>query len=106
MSGNYGTVCAYCGRTWKEVDDCCAYCGAPNKLRKLEKREPFFFEGMIVYSLRDWSNLCYEFIFYKGITFMGRVSINFWEMEKLPPYEDPMPMILDKLKQQVRFAEV
>lgn len=92
--------CAYCGREWRERNEACASCGAPNTA-KITEIGPCFYDGYIYYAIRRWDYDSFEFIFYKGITFVGRVLLNRMEMEKIPPYEDYMPYVMEKLKEQI-----
>ena len=89
--------CSYCGRAWKEENECCAYCGAPVKVSMIAKYDPFFYEGYIVYQLQDYPRCALEYVFYKGITFIGKVSVDLREVEKWNPVIDPMPMIIERL---------
>lgn len=93
-------TCVYCGRQWEEKNEVCAHCGAPNKLAKIQKFEPFFYEGYIVYCLREPARRCYSWIFYKGITFMGRVDIIDEILETLSPAVDVMSLVMEKLNKE------
>ena len=92
--------CSYCGRQWHEGNECCDSCGAPSKTAKIERLEPFFCDGYIVYALRDWSRDVYEFVFYKGITFMGKVVFTWMEIKQMPPAEDYMPRVMERFNEE------
>lgn len=67
--------CSYCGKEWNEENGTCKYCGAPNKLNGIVKYDPFFYDGYIVYSMRNYANRSIEFVFYKGVTLCGMVVV-------------------------------
>jgi hypothetical protein len=90
--------CLYCGRSWKEESGCCAYCGAPAKLNGKTKYDPFFCNGYIVYEMRDYSRRALQFVFYKGVTYMGNVWITEREMESMSPVMDIMPLVMERLE--------
>lgn len=94
------TFCSYCGSEWKWEDRQrdCTHCGAPNKLSRLDKDRPFFYEGYIVYSLHDWCYQRSEFVFYAGTTFMGRVFMRDDEMRQYDPATDIMPHVMEKFR--------
>ena len=96
-----GLQCAYCGKAWKENNDCCASCGAPNKQSKINYYEPFFDSGYIVYTIRRYEYDCVEWIFYKGITFIGKIRKERRELERLSPAIDIFPNILAELEAQL-----
>jgi len=89
--------CGYCGQKWESRNGFCAHCGAPEKRAIIEKRDPFFVNDFIVYSIRDYCRMCTEFIFYKGITFFGKVVITDYEAEQWEPTFDPTDLILERL---------
>jgi predicted amidophosphoribosyltransferase len=91
-------TCVYCGREWQERDGVCSHCGAPNKIAKMQKFEPFFYDGYIVYCLRDYARCLHSWIFYKGITFMGRVDIDDGYLQTLSPAMDIMPLLMERLR--------
>jgi predicted amidophosphoribosyltransferase len=91
--------CSYCGRAWEEHDGACAHCGAPVKLNGIAKYDPYFYEGYIVYSIRDWSRRTFQFIFYQGATLKGNIHISDYEIMNLPPTEDYMPLVMARLDQ-------
>ena len=92
-------ICSYCGREWKQENGRCAYCGAQNKLAKLNKYDPFFYDGYIVYCVRDYSRDLFSWIYYKGITLVGRVDMDSRELAQYPPAEDIMPRVMERLNQ-------
>jgi predicted amidophosphoribosyltransferase len=90
-------ICVYCGREWQEHDGACSHCGAPNKLAKIQKFEPFFYDGYIVYCLREYHKGIHSWILYKGITFMGRFDLDDEYLRTLSPAMDIMPLVLERL---------
>jgi len=90
-------TCVYCGREWQEHDGACSHCGAPNKLAKIQKFEPFFYDGCIVYCLHEYERRSHSWIFYKGVTFIGRVDIDDMSLIELSPTMDIMPLVIEKL---------
>ena len=92
-------ICSYCGREWKQENECCVHCGAQNKLAKLNRYDPFFYDGYIVYCVSDYSRDLFSWVFYKGITLVGRVDMNSRELSQYPPAEDIMPKIMERLNQ-------
>jgi hypothetical protein len=90
------TKCCYCGKSWKEVDEACASCGAPNRSAKRDYFYPFFYEGYIVYAIRRYDLDAEEFHFYKGITYFGRVMFTSRERDEYSPAYDVMPVIFEK----------
>ena len=91
-------TCAYCGRNWSERNGACEHCGAPNKLSKIEKFDPFFCEGYIVYGIRDYCRDCFTWVFYKGITLIGKVEITGRELSTYSPAIDIMPVVMERLR--------
>lgn len=95
------TKCCYCGREWKERDECCASCGAPNRQAKIDYYYPFFYDGYIIYPMRRYEIDCEEWRFYKGITYMGKIRISRdWVRSKSPAY-DFTPEIIEAFNNKV-----
>ena len=94
--------CSYCHSNWKEDKrGCCSACGAPNKISKLERYDPYDVEGYIVYSFRDHARRCMDFCFYKGRDLIGKVIITDREIETWNPTLDPTPIILERLHNEL-----
>jgi hypothetical protein len=95
--------CQYCGLTWegnKYHPDTCAFCGAPKpEPERLNKYDPFYLEGMVVYALHDPSRDYYEWVFYRGDVLVGRVGVTRREMEEFAfrPGTDITPYMLERL---------
>ena len=91
--------CSYCGSIWRETKKGnCVSCGAPNKIQKIERYDPIFYDGYIIYAIRDYSRRAFEFVFYKGITLMGDIFVSDRELMEIPPTTDYMPIVMEKLK--------
>jgi hypothetical protein len=95
--------CQYCRQAWesnKYHPDACAFCGAPKpEPERINKYDPFFLEGMIVYALSDPSRRYYEWVFYRGDVLVGKVGMTQQEIEELNigPYVDITPYMLERL---------
>lgn len=90
-------MCGYCGQEWVERKGACSCCGAPNKLAKLEKGGPYFYEPYIYYVVREGARAGTSFVFYLGTTFVQSVFISREEMESWPPYEDCLYRIVERI---------
>jgi hypothetical protein len=95
--------CQFCAQPWEDSKfhpGFCSSCGAPKPEREpLKKYDPFFYGGMIVYALRDPAMCAHEYVFYRGDLFVGRVFLHDYEVEKMEPGLDIMPMLIDRLSQ-------
>lgn len=91
------TECLYCGREWKVTNGGCAFCGAPANVARTERFYPFFYNGYIVYMIREAHRRGDLFAFYKGITCVGTVFLSNNEREGIDPQVDFMPEILKRL---------
>ena len=98
-----GMECSYCGQAWKERNKCCSHCGAPNKQAEINRFEPFFYDGYIVYKIREPQLRSDMFVFYKGITLIGTIRIHDIEFEHLPPAEDFMPLVMERLNATIQI---
>ncbi len=98
-------TCVYCGREWQERNEACAHCGAPKKTAQITKYAPFFHEGFIVYCIREYSRRSMSWIFYKGITLIGRVDIDERELSGYSPSLDIMPMVMQRLLEQTEALD-
>ncbi len=74
--------CAYCGQAFTQDSyGRCSRCGAGKpEPEQIEKYDPFFYDGYIVYALRDRWQEGWLFIFYQGDVLKGRVHIDHYEM--------------------------
>ena len=70
-------ACLYCGTEGDEKN--CTGCGAPlvkDKVHeRIERSEPFFYNGYIVWSLRDPARRMSEFYFYLGAQLVDTIMI-------------------------------
>jgi hypothetical protein len=94
--------CFYCGNKWisdKYHTDTCGSCGAPKPDTTIEKYHPFFYDGMIVYALRNYDKCNYEWVFYRGAELVGRVDFAMEYIQQVAiPGQDIMPLVLERLR--------
>jgi hypothetical protein len=94
--------CFYCGQDWtpdKYYPATCGFCGAPKPPNEtIQKYDPFFYDGMIVYALYDPCRNEHQWVFYRGDSFIGKVTADRqFLMSVATPGEDIMPLVLEML---------
>jgi hypothetical protein len=79
--------CNYCGIDNEPTAKKCKGCGSKmeDSVPKMYRSEPFYFNGYIVYVLRDFLRLQIDFQFWKGVTIIGRVEYGEDEYHRLYP---------------------
>lgn len=85
--------CEYCGSE-NQAGQFCSKCSAclPEENGKIDKSEPFFYNGYICYYLWNRSFDLVECQFWLGMELIERISISCdFLQEKVPPQEDTMP---------------
>ena len=101
--------CLYCFQPWKpseKNEKLCHYCGAAKPEQDYQKSDPFFYEGYIVWCVRSMSYAWFEFVFYKGTTYIGMVR---WDWKKMNQYAeniDVMPFVLKELEFDLGITNV
>ena len=90
-----GTFCAYCGEKVNLSDERCSHCNAPMKRGRIDRADPYFANGYVIYAIRDWSRDDYEFIFYKGSILQGRIRIARSVIDKIDQQCDWTPTIME-----------
>lgn len=77
----------------------CGFCGAPKPpAETIQKYDPFFYDGMIVYALYNPCQGMYEWVFYRGDSLVGRVCMDRRFLENIAtPGQDVMPLVLERL---------
>lgn len=92
--------CEYCG-TERQSGEYCEKCGAKLPEQKtldqhMHKSEPFFYNGYIVYYLRNYASDTYEAQFWLGMDLVERIVITYSVLsERVPENCDPMPFFWD-----------
>jgi len=68
--------CSYC-QTDNQAGEYCDKCGAklPEIIELIEKSEPFFYNGFICYSLRNYQRDTFEIQFWLGDKLIERIAI-------------------------------
>lgn len=99
-------TCAYCGSDNPSTGKECARCGAklPETVGATWKSEPFFYNGYIVYFLRDYARDLKEVQFWLGRDLIQRFVFSHMTWEEFinrivgGEFNDPMPYLFDMLK--------
>lgn len=92
--------CAYCGKEsedhiQKECKGCGATLGKPEK-EKFSRSDPFFYNGYIVYVIRDWLADTTECQFWLGRELIERICVTEPILrERVKEWEDSMPFFWD-----------
>ncbi len=86
--------CKYCG-TSQDKSAKCIRCGAPAaEENKERKSEPFFYNGYIVYFIKDFARDLLKYQFWLGVTLVETIQIPIDLLRELVPYGyDEMPVI-------------
>jgi len=95
MPNTTGLFCAYCGGKVNNNDERCPQCTAPVKRSRIDKADPYFCNGYIIYAIHDWHRDSYDFIFYKGAILEGRISVDARILDAIPPQFDWTPTIME-----------
>jgi len=70
-------ICNYCGQ--RVDDDFCEHCGGRNGQKKLQdeiqRGEPFYYEGYIVWALREIQSDAISYVFYRGREIVDKIRI-------------------------------
>lgn len=86
--------CDYCG-TQQDKADYCKSCGAKLPEKKgndVQRYDPFFYNGYIVYTLKNWSTDSVEVQFWLGYEMIERFAVTQDFLRSVvPEYCDPMP---------------
>jgi hypothetical protein len=90
--------CSYCG-TDKQTGDRCEKCGAPiSRVKESDrwKSEPFFYNGYIVYYLREMAEDTFECQFWLGKELIERIRVSRAVLEEhIKLYEDSISFFWD-----------
>jgi hypothetical protein len=89
--------CQYCG-TEKQSGKICDKCGAPLPERNsdFDKSEPFFYNGYICYTLRDFGSDVIEVQFWLGRDLIERIAVSRDVVKfHVPEFESFMPFFWD-----------
>jgi len=100
--------CDHCHTEWSPNErdpKSCAHCGASKPQKEYEKSDPFFHAGYIVWCLKAHGGAWFEFVFYKGTTYIGNVRWDFRRMAQYPLEIDIMPLVLKELEYNLGISE-
>ena len=90
--------CEYCGSD-NQKGELCDKCGAKMPIAHksdIWKSDPFFYNGYIVYCLRDMANDTFECQFWLGMELLERIKVSRVVLdEHVKPYEDAVPFFWD-----------
>jgi hypothetical protein len=90
--------CEFC-RSEDQTGKTCTQCGAKlpeTQIRPSERSDPFFYEGYVCYSIRDWAMDTIEIQFWLGLQLVERIRVTREVLhERIGETYDVMPFFWD-----------